>query len=94
MSLRKIVAVLAAVVVMLLAYFVWPTRYRYYHGLPGVSAATVRENRFSGNTSLLTVYGWIPIPSVEQQPQPLSYDQWKARQRDSIDSIRGAAGRP
>jgi hypothetical protein len=47
---------LAAVVVLVVLAFGWPTLYRYDHALP--QALLVRTNRITGTSSIFDGYGW------------------------------------
>ena len=46
------------------AYYVWPTKYRYYRLQMGASEYPLRINRFTGEAEQLTVVGWLPLKSA------------------------------
>jgi hypothetical protein len=56
--MRRLLAAAAVLAILVLAYAVWPTPYRYIgmydHGL-------VRMNRFSGRAAILTDSGWTAL---------------------------------
>lgn len=66
----RVVAIATAVVVLVLAFFVWPTPYRYFSWADnaGESAmqTTLRVNRFTGATAVLTPRGWATVGPNEQ----------------------------
>jgi hypothetical protein len=56
---RKIVAIVALILLAFFAAFVWPTIYRYDQAtFVGNQKALVRTNRFTGNSQVMTPYGW------------------------------------
>lgn len=66
MTSRGLVGLLALVALVLLAVFVWPTRYRVLPVGPETGGHTVRVDRFNGKRDVKTAQGnWVPI-EVEQ----------------------------
>ena len=54
----------AALLLALIAYYVWPTPYRFYSA-SGRRAGVIgyRENRLTGSVDILTSRGWVRIDS-------------------------------
>src|ERR1035437_9155802 len=59
---------LALAVIAGLAYYVWPTRYRYDHLKLGQNEFPVRTDRLSGDTEVFYPSGWIKRESSVSQP--------------------------
>jgi hypothetical protein len=53
--------ILLAALALLVATVIWPTPYREYR----FGNTTIRVNRLTGRTDLLTVFGWEP----QRRPQ-------------------------
>jgi hypothetical protein len=60
--------ILGAVVVIVFAWCVWPTLYRYDHLRTKYLTAPVRINRITGNAEVLNYRGWQTLAS----PSPTS----------------------
>jgi hypothetical protein len=56
----------AALLLALIAYYVWPTPYRFYSA-SGRRAGAIgyRENRLTGSVDMLTARGWVRIDSAQ-----------------------------
>jgi hypothetical protein len=74
----NLVAVVAsAILITCLAFYVWPTRYRYDHLKLGANDYPIRTDRLSGNTEIFFPYGWVKRepsvshPEVELNPPDL-----------------------
>lgn len=62
LRLGALFALLAAVVVLAFALFVWPTRWRYDHMTVEGNIVVVRINRMSGAADMLVPDdGWVPV---------------------------------
>jgi hypothetical protein len=68
---RRISLVLLLAGVLVLGWFVWPTRYSYDHLPLNKSVYSVRTDRFTGLTEMLTPGGWVEIGG---QPSNASRD--------------------
>lgn len=80
---RLFVSALAAIVVAL-AFFVWPTPYRYDRIVwREKDQLPVRINRFTGTAEMLSIYGWKPMRSMSQSSSP-PRRPIKARTLDSV----------
>ncbi len=58
---RTIALAALALAILLVAAFVWPTRYRYVAADGVRSATTARIDRFSGDTQMIYDGAWIAI---------------------------------
>ena len=67
---KNLVAGMALVVLVLLAVFVWPTRYRYESLKSGERTITMRTDRFSDKTWMLLPGGWIQQSKPTSKPMP------------------------
>lgn len=92
--MRLGISVTGAVVVVLLAMFVWPTRWRYetLRGTHG-EALPVRIDRFTGSAEVLTISGWNRAEPHESKPyvpppEPKPQDLPQAE----LDKITGRGG--
>ena len=62
---RALALVLTAVVVMLFAYFVYPTPYAYYE-TGSLEVFLIRVNRYTGEATLLLIgEGWVSVETLE-----------------------------
>ncbi|MGB8496352.1 MAG: hypothetical protein WCE53_18290 [Candidatus Acidiferrum sp.] len=68
--MKNLVAGMALVVLVLLAVFVWPTRYRYESLKSGERTITMRTDRFSDKTWMLLPGGWIQQSKPTSKPMP------------------------
>ncbi len=63
----KIVScVIAILLLIIFSIFVWPTAYRYDR----FSDTTIRTNRFTGETQMLTFRGWVSPANHGPAPLP------------------------
>lgn len=53
-----VVALVASVIVFVFAWLIWPTPYRYFT-LHEPAIRPARVQRFTGQTEVLTLYGWV-----------------------------------
>ncbi len=51
-AMKKMLTIVAVLLVLAAAYFIWPTPYRYHN----FSSSTVRENRITGKVEILSLY--------------------------------------
>lgn len=68
-TLSRLAATAGVLAVLVLALFVWPTPYRYFpynSGGPTAASTTIRVNRFTGATSILTPRGWATMGPDQQ----------------------------
>lgn len=62
-----IICLFAIVLIVFIAIYVWPTRYRYDHtNIKGLGLQPVRINRFNGETETLYPNGWRKLHSESE----------------------------
>jgi hypothetical protein len=76
---RNLIPFLVAVIVLgCLAFFVWPTRYRYDHLKIGQNEFPVRTDRLSGATEIFYPSGWakrdpyVSVHDIELDPRDVA----------------------
>ncbi len=65
-AFRVLASLIVLAIVVLLATFVWPTRYRYDHMTVDGDLVPVRIDRLSGDADMLVPDdGWVPVESSD-----------------------------
>jgi hypothetical protein len=71
------VAILAAIIVLgCLAFYVWPTLYRYDHLKLGANDYPIRTNRLSSDTEIFFPGGWVKREPSVNHPE-VELDPWE-----------------
>lgn len=62
MHTRHVYAAIGLLLLLIFAWFVWPTPYRYFPNSAAGETSVVRENRFTHSLDLLTLQkGWYRL---------------------------------
>ena len=83
--MTRVLATAGVFLVLVLAWFVWPTPYHYFpfhSGGPTAATTTIRVNRFTGRTAVLTPRGWRDMPP-ETDPLAARLEQLREQQRSN-----------
>lgn len=68
---KSLIPTLFCIVILIgLAIFVWPTRYRYDHVIMEQNDLPVRTDRLSGKTELLVPSGWRTLGNTSESQKP------------------------